>query len=94
MSQYFGTGRLGTTQSATFTTTAGTITNAVGAQTYRVRVAATTDAFIAIGKAPTATTSDAPVFAGVPEYFTIAPGEKVSALQISAGGTVYVTEIP
>ena len=27
------------------------------------------------------------------EYFTVAPGEKVSAIQLSAGGTLHVTEI-
>jgi hypothetical protein len=27
------------------------------------------------------------------EYFTIGPGEKVSAIQLSAGGTLHVTEV-
>lgn len=91
--QYFGTGRLSTHQSAAYTTTAGTITNAVGAQTYKVRIVCTTDAFVKVGDAPTATTSD-PLFpASSVEYVTITPGQKISAVQSVAGGTVHVTEV-
>ena len=91
--QYFGTGRLSTHQSAAYTTTAGTITNAVGAQTYKVRIVCTTDAFVKVGDAPTATTSD-PLFpASSVEYVTITPGQKISAVQSIAGGTVHVTEV-
>lgn len=91
--QYFGTGRLGTVQSVAYTGTAGTITNAVGPQTYRVRVVCTTDAFIKIDNSPTATSSDSYIPANSVEYFTISPGQKVSAIQSSAGGTLYVTEV-
>jgi hypothetical protein len=91
--QYWGVGRLGTTQNAAYTGTAGTITNGVGQGIQKVRVVCTTDAFVAIGTSPTATTSDAYVVAFSPEYFTCAPGSKVSAVQVSTGGTVYVTEI-
>jgi hypothetical protein len=90
---YWGTGKLGTTQNVAYTGTAGTIANAVGSQTYKVRVACTTDAFIKIDNSPTATTSDAPMFAGSVEYFSITPGQKVSAIQSASGGTLYVTEI-
>ena len=51
---YWGTGRLSTAQSVAYTGTAGTITNAVGSQTYKVRVVCTTDAFIKIDNSPTA----------------------------------------
>lgn len=91
--QYFGTGRPGTHQSAAYTGTAGTITNAIGDGVNRVRVVCTTDAFIVIGKSPTATTAGVFMPAGLVEYFTINPGEKVSAIQSSAGGTLHVTEI-
>jgi len=91
--QYFGTGRLGTHQSAAYTTTAGTITSAVGSQTYKVRIVCTTDAFVKVGDAPTATASD-PLFpANSVEYVTITPGQKVSAVQSAAGGTLHVTEV-
>jgi hypothetical protein len=91
--QYFGTGRLGAHQSAAYTGTAGTITNAIGDGVNRARVVCTTDAFIVISKSPTATTAGVFMPAGVVEYFTINPGEKVSAIQSSAGGTLHVTEV-
>lgn len=90
--QYWGTGRLSTHQSVAFTGTAGTITNGVGTGVLKVRVYVTSAAYIYIG-ARAATTGDVPMAAGVPEYFTISPGEKVSAIQVSAGGDLHVTEI-
>jgi hypothetical protein len=94
MPQFIGTGRLDTHQSVAYTGTAGTITNAVGAHTNRVRVVVTTAAYIKIGNTPTATTSDPYIPADAPEYFSITPGMKVSAVQVSSGGTLHVTEIP
>lgn len=91
--QYWGTGRLGTVQSVAYTGTAGTIANGVALGTMKVRVCTTTDAFIKISNAPTATTSDVPMFAGLPEYFTINQGEKVSAIQSTASGTLTVVEM-
>jgi hypothetical protein len=91
--QYVGTGRLDTHQSVAYTGTAGTITNVVASQTYKVRVLVTTDAYIKIGNSPTATTSDVYMAAFEPEYFTITPGQKVSAIQVTAGGSLHVTEI-
>lgn len=93
MANFFGVGRQDTVQHVTYTATAGTITNAVGAQTYKVRVLVTTDAYIKIGNSPTATTNDTYMTAGLPEYFTITPGQKVSAVQVASGGTLNVTEI-
>jgi hypothetical protein len=91
--QYLGTGRLGTTQSIAYSGTAGTIAKPVGSQTYAVRVVCTTDAFVRIDDNPTATTSDALLPAGAPEYFTITPGMKVSAVQLASSGVMYVTEV-
>lgn len=91
--QYFGVGRLGTHQSVAYTGTAGTITSAVGTGTHKVRVLVTTAAYIQIAKDPTATTSHTYMAADSAEYFTISPGEKVSAVQVSSGGTLHVTEI-
>lgn len=84
---------LRTTQSVAYTGTAGVITNPISTGVYAVRVWCSTDAHIAVGAAPTATTSNMPVSAGVAEYIAINPGEKVSAIQQSAGGTLYVTEL-
>lgn len=88
-----GNYRPGTHQSVAYTGTAGTIANPVGSQTYAVRIIVTTASYIAFGGGPTATTSDIYMPAGLPEVFIINPGEKVSAVQVSAGGTLHVTEL-
>ena len=93
MSQYIGTGRLGTHQSVAYTGTAGVITNGVSTGVRKVRVVTTSAAYILIGPSPTATTSHTYMAADSPEYFSIQPGEKVSAVQVSGGGTLHVTEI-
>ena len=85
--------KAGTTQVKAYTGTAGVIDNAVGSQTRVVRVVTTTAAHIAFGAAPTATTSDVYMPAGVAEYFAITPGEKVSAVQVASGGNLHVTEM-
>ncbi len=94
MSQYWGTGRLGTHQSVAYTGTAGTITNAIGNGVQKARIVCTSAAYVKVGVAPTATTSDVYWPADSIEYVTIKTGEKVSAIQVSAGGTLHVTEIP
>jgi hypothetical protein len=92
--QYIGTGRLGTTQSVAYTGTSAAITNSVSAQTYKVRVLCSSDAFVRIGDGtPTATTADAYVPALAAEYFTCTPGQKVAAVQVTAAGTLYVSEL-
>jgi hypothetical protein len=91
---YWGVGRLGTHQSAAYTGTHGVITNAISAGVQKVRVVVTTAAYIKIASSPTATSSDVYMPADTPEYFTIKEGEKVSAIQVSSGGTLHVTQIP
>lgn len=81
------------TQNVPYTGTAGTIANPISAQTFNVRVYCTTDAFVKFGVTPTATTADMPVAGGVFEYFSVNPGEKISAIQSTANGTLYVTEM-
>jgi hypothetical protein len=93
MAQYTGVGRIGTHQNIAYTGTAGTIANVIGQGVYKVRVCATSACYIAIGSSPTATTSGIYMPADTVEYFTCSPGEKVSAIQLSAGGTLHVTEI-
>ena len=85
--------RPGTTQVASYTSTAGVITNPVGAGITCVRVVLTTAGHIAIGAAPTATTSNVYMPAGIPEYFQVREGEKVSAIQVASGGNLHVTEM-
>lgn len=80
------------TQSVAYTGTAGQITSAISRGVYHVRIWCSTDAHIATGSDPTATTDDFPVSAGVAEIMQINPGEKVSAIQQTSGGTLYVSE--
>ena len=78
-------------QNVAYTATAGTIADATSGRV--LRIFCTTDAFIKIGVDPTATTSDTPVAARSAEYFRANPGNKVSAVQASQGGILYVTEM-
>lgn len=82
----------GITQTVSYTGTAGTI-SAVSGTTTKVRIYSTTDSFVKIGDNPTADTSDMPVSAGIPEYFDIEPGQKVSFVRSSIDGDGYVTEM-
>jgi hypothetical protein len=85
--------RQGAHQKAAFTGTAGTIANGIGAYTKTVRVIVTAAAYVKIGNSPTATAADMYMAANWPEYFTVTPGQKVSAIQVSAGGDLHVTEM-
>jgi hypothetical protein len=80
----------GASQTVAYTGTAGT-SSAVSAQTYAVRVVVTTAAFVSLDG--TATTSDVYVPANTPEVFQISPGDTVSAIQVSTGGNLHVTEL-
>jgi len=91
--QYWGAGRLGAHQNVAYTGTAGTVENTITSGVQKVRVCATSACYIVIGVSPTATAAGIYLPADTPEYFTIGPGEKVSAIQLSAGGTLHVTEI-
>lgn len=75
-----------------YTETAGT-TAAVDSNANAVRVISTTDCFIEITAAGTAAVADTGLYlpALTPEYFACPPSAKVSAIQVSAGGTIYVT---
>ncbi len=59
-----------------------------------IRIASTTDCYIAIGENPVATVADVFVPGGVPEYFTVRAGiDKVAAIRAVADGTLSVTEM-
>lgn len=60
----------------------------------KVRIVCTTAAMVLFGTAPVATTVlGMPMTANVPEYFDITPGHKISAIELSADGTMYITEM-
>ena len=80
-------------QKVAYTGTAGTIANALPDNCNVVRILSTTDCFVEITKAGTAAVADTGLYlvANVPEYFECDAGAKVSAIQVSTGGTIYVT---
>lgn len=58
-----------------------------------IRVLCTTAAFVRIGVSPTAVATDYAMTANVAETFACNPGDKVSAVQVASGGTMYVAEL-
>lgn len=87
---------IGTTQVVNFGLSSVATNNAMSKNTIIVRLVATTACFVRISTGtPTATTSDLFLPAGVPEYFAVNGWEtvKVAALQASASGSLYVTEM-
>ncbi|MGX1230606.1 hypothetical protein ACVI8K_010732 [Bradyrhizobium barranii subsp. barranii] len=93
MTQFIGTGRTGPGKNVAYTGTPGT-TSAIGSQTYKVRVVVTTDAFVTTdGSTPSSTSGAYMPASPYSEVFTVSPGQVVKATQVSAGGTLYVTEI-
>ena len=85
--------RPSTSQSKAYTGTSAAVDNAFGANIHVIRVVVTTDAFVAVGTSPTATTSDMFLVAFAPEYFTVTEGQKIAAVRSSVSGTMYVTEM-
>ena len=83
-------------QSAAYTGTAGSTTG-WNAGPQGVLVWCTSDAYIRVGNNVTATTADTPLPAYTPVPFTVPPGTgavwRVSALQVTSGGTVYAKPI-
>lgn len=92
--QYIGTARWGTKRSTTYTGTAGTISNAVSAGVYKIRILVTTDAYVFVSDDGTAATSSNGAYVPglAPEYVTVTPGQKVSAIQVASGGSVEFVE--
>ena len=91
--QYWGTGRPGLMQNVAYTGSVGQVTNGVTTGVQKFRVVVTTDAFVTTDGSTPSATNGAYVVALSPEYFTVNAGQKPSAVQVSSGGTLYVTEI-
>ncbi len=66
-------------------------TSAFGNSTRIVRLVSTVDCHVRMGSGAVATDSLFP--ANVVEYVAVRPGEIVSVIQDSSGGTLYVTEM-
>lgn len=89
--QYIGTGRIGPSGNAAYTGAAG-LYGPVSNETYKARIVVTTDAFVTTDGSIPSPTSGAYVVALSPETFTVTPGQTVRAVQVTAAGTLYVTE--
>lgn len=83
-------------KSVAYTGTAGS-TGVWPAGPQGVMVWATTDCYISVGEGVTATTNDTPVPSYTPIAFVVPGGSgaawRVSAIQVSGGGTVYAKPI-
>lgn len=78
----------------TYTGTAGT-GQVIGSQTRAVRVLCTTACLVAFPVTPIAAAATRPVYlpAVTPEYFKVTPGTYAYVVQVTSGGTLYVTEV-
>ncbi len=88
--------RLGTVNNVVLATTSTAVaSSAFGSQTFQIRVATSTAAFIKIDSGtPTATTSDTLMPANWVDYFIVTPGQKISAVTTgTVPFTVSVVEI-
>jgi hypothetical protein len=69
-------------------------TAAFGVQTYQIRVASSTNAYIKVGDGtPTAGTGDVLMPANSWDYFTVTPGQKLATIHAGTGGILSVTEM-
>ena len=94
----FAIGRLGIPMPAFFpgtsarVTISGTSAQSSAVTTGLVRVAVTTDCYVAAGSNPTATNTNMYLPAGSVEYFAMNDGDKLAFLQVTAGGFASVTQ--
>ena len=85
----------GSGQTLVFSGTSAQATNAVGDQTKWIKIASAQDCYIELGANPTAVAGTSMFMAGdkADRYFLISPGHKIAAIQVSTGGTLYITEM-
>ena len=76
-------------------TTSGTSaqSSALNSETRVVRLIATTNTYVAFGSNPTATSSSMYLTASSSEYFIVAGGSKIAALQVGDSGILNITEM-
>ena len=84
---------LGVSQTVAVASSSARTTNAVGAETRRVMIYSSTDAFYNLGDATvTATSSNTFIPAGSEHFIQIRPGQRVAFIRDSADGTAKVSE--
>jgi hypothetical protein len=81
--------RPGKTQAVPFTGSSAAAT-AIGSQTFRVRLVATTACLVTLSNDDESGMYIAPNF---PEVFLVTPGQVFNVVQASAAGTLYITEL-
>ena len=89
--QYIGTARWGTVTNQTYTASASTAIP-VGSAVYKVRIICTTDAYVRTDSVTATSLNGTYVSALSAEYVTVNPGQTITAVQVSAGGSIQVTE--
>lgn len=88
--------RMGVTNNVVATSVTSVASAAFGAQTFQIRIAATSAVNYKIGDpaaTPTATTSDVLLPQNWVEYVTVTPGQKIAFFNPAATVTVSVVEI-
>jgi len=91
MTQYIGTAQWGTVTNQAYTGTASAVI-AVSAGIFKVRLLSTTDCYVRTDGV-TATSSNGVYLPALQaEYATVRGGQGITAVQVSAGGTLQVTE--
>jgi hypothetical protein len=83
-----------TVQAGAVTTTVsigGTHQESAAIVATRVRLVATAACYVDFGPTPVADNTKMYLPAAVPEYFNFNSGDKISVLQVSGGGTLYIT---
>ncbi len=91
MQQYIGTARWGTVTNQAYTGTANTPI-AVGSGVYKVRILVTTDAYVRTDSVTASSTNGVYMPALTPEYVTVNPGQTITAVQVTTGGSLQVAE--
>ncbi|NEU94810.1 hypothetical protein [Bradyrhizobium uaiense] len=89
--------RQGVVQNVAFGAASAQLPNKFGSETYQVRLAATGACYYVITESasPTAATAANGAYlpGGVIEYVIVSPGETLTVIQASAGGTLSVCEV-
>ncbi|MES3016220.1 MAG: hypothetical protein V4721_00515 [Bacteroidota bacterium] len=86
--------KIGMTLPAVAYTDSAVQSAAVSLTTTKVRIWCSTDCFIKIGSNPTASATDGmPMSGGLPEFFDIRPGERISMIRQTVSGNGYITQM-
>ena len=83
---------IGTSEAVSFSATS-TQSAVIPDHCFEVRLTATEDCFIEVGKNPTAAVNTSMFISGdkAERYFHVHPGEKIAVIQEDTSGTLYIT---